>query len=122
MSSTTKVLVLGGISILLWAYCGGLIAVGQLVMSMDATLVFHAIGAPIGAAVAAWAYHRFFGHFSPFATALAFLGTAVFLDVFVVAMLVEKSFEMFASLIGTWIPLTLIFLFAFAVGRLAQRQ
>ncbi len=122
MTSKTEVLVLGGISILLWAYCGGLIAVGQSIMSMDATLVLHAIGAPIGAAVAAWAYQRFFGHFSPLATALAFVGTAVFLDVFVVAMLVEKSFEMFASPIGTWIPLALIFVFAFAVGRLARRQ
>ena len=53
---------------------------------------------------------------------MAFLGTAVFLDVFVVAMLIEKSFEMFASPIGTWIPLTLIFFAALLAGRLARRR
>lgn len=34
-----------------WAYCGMLIGVGQRFLSMDATLVVHAVGAPIGFAL-----------------------------------------------------------------------
>ncbi|WP_137700213.1 hypothetical protein [Marimonas lutisalis] len=91
-------------------------------MSMDATLVFHAIGAPVGAAIAAWFYHRWFAQFGAVATALTFLGVAVFLDVFVVAMFIEKSFEMFTSPIGTWVPLALIFIVTAAVGRIVRRE
>ncbi|MDQ2092350.1 hypothetical protein [Marimonas arenosa] len=121
MSRLSQGLVLLAFSFALWAFCGSLIAAGQLIMSMDATLVLHATGAPIGAVVAAWTYFRFFGSFTPLAVALAFLVTAVLLDVFVVAMLIERSFAMFASPLGTWIPLTLIFLAALVTG-LAMRQ
>lgn len=34
----------------------------------------------------------------------------MFLDVFVVALLVEKSFDMFRSVLGTWLSFALIFL------------
>ena len=56
MRTLKSIFVLVGIAVLLWAYCGGLIALGSSFMSMDATLVFHAIGAPIGAGVAAWVF------------------------------------------------------------------
>jgi hypothetical protein len=40
------------------------------------------------------------------------------MDVFVVALLIERSFQMFASLLGTWIPFALIFLSSWAAGSL----
>lgn len=120
MRRLNSIFVLVGFAVLLWAYCGGLIALGRSFMSMDATLVLHAIGAPIGAAVSAWLYHRWFGQYGPLVTASAFLGVALFLDVFVVALLIEGSFQMFASPIGTWIPLALIFGTALWIGRISR--
>ena len=31
-----------------WAWCGALIAIGQRLLSLHATLIVHAIGAPLG--------------------------------------------------------------------------
>jgi hypothetical protein len=38
------------------------------------------------------------------------------MDLTVVATLIEKSYEMFTSLIGTWIPFGLMFLSTYFVG------
>ena len=39
------------------------------------------------------------------------------MDVFVVAMLINKSFDMFLSPLGTWIPFALIFAVSYAGTR-----
>lgn len=39
-----------------------------------------------------------------------FLSVAVFMDTFVVAILIERSFRMFQSIVGAWLPFGLIFL------------
>jgi hypothetical protein len=92
-----------------WALCGAIIWIGQTVTSMETTLIIHAIGAPIVFGTIASIYFRMFNCTTPIKTAIAFVSVVIFMDVFVVALLIEKSFEMFASLIGTWIPWVLIF-------------
>ncbi len=92
-----------------WGYCGGLIAVGRQYLSIDTTLIVHAVGAPVGFTLLSWLYHRKFGFTSPLNTAWIFLGVVIALDVFLVALVFEKSFAMFTSLMGTWIPFVLIF-------------
>jgi hypothetical protein len=54
-------------------------------------------------------YFKRFAFTGPLATALLFLGIVIGMDVFVVALVIEKSFVMFASFLGTWLPLALIF-------------
>jgi hypothetical protein len=49
-------------------------------------------------------------------TALIFLTFIVLGDFFVFALLVNRSLEMFTSLIGTWIPFALIFAATFLTG------
>ena len=104
-----------------WAFCGALMGVGMAVTSMDRTLVIHAVGAPLGFAVVAWFYFRRFGFTSPLVTAALFLATVIVLDIVVVALLIEKSFAMFRSPLGTWIPFALIFLSTYLTGRLTSR-
>ena len=41
---------------------------------------------------------------------------------FVVALLINRSFEMFASLLGTWIPFALIFLSTYLTGLLTTND
>jgi hypothetical protein len=46
----------------------------------------------------------------------AFIGFVILMDFFVIAIFVEKSFAMFGSLLGTWIPFGLIFAATYLVG------
>ena len=57
-----------------------------------------------------------FAFTSPLQTAFIFLAVLIVMDVFVVAMLIEKSFAMFASPLGTWLPLALIFSSTYITG------
>jgi hypothetical protein len=106
---TKKILIVLAFGFVVWAFYGALVGVGRQFMSMDKTLIVHAIGAPVGAAAASWLYFRKFDYTSPLTTAIIFVATSLMLDVFVVALLIEKSFGMFTSVIGVWIPQMLIF-------------
>ena len=101
-----------------WAFCGALVGVGRQFLSMDATLIVHAIGAPVGAAFFSWTYFRNFGFTNPLETAAIFVAASLALDFFVVALLIEKSFDMFRSVLGVWIPQALIFTATYLTGLL----
>lgn len=92
-----------------WALCGAVMLIGREVMSLQATLIVHALAAPIIFAFITWFYFSRFAFTTPLNTALVFVGTVIFMDIFVVAIFVERSFVMFASLLGTWLPFVLIF-------------
>jgi hypothetical protein len=105
-----------------WAYCGALIGVGRQFLSIHSTLVLHAIGAPFGFALVSIFYQRRYAFTSPMQTAAAFLGVVVALDLFLVAPVFEKSYAMFSSLLGTWIPFALIFTATYFAGRFTSPQ
>lgn len=105
-----------------WAYCGALIGVGRQFMIMDHTLVMHAMGAPLGFGVVSWLYHRWIRDSQPLTTAAVFLAVVVLLDVIVIALLVERSFAMFRSVLGTWLPFALIFVATYLVGLVTVRR
>jgi len=79
-------------ALLVWLVCGLTIAVGRNVVGVETTLVVHAVGAT-----------------APLRTAAFFVSFAVILDATLVALAFEKSYAMFASVLGTWAPLALIF-------------
>ena len=99
-----------------WGLCGAIIGIGRNVTSMETTLILHAIGAPVFFAIVALVYFKFFNFTSPLKTAAIFVGFVIFMDVFLVALFIEKSFAMFTSLLGTWIPFLLIFLATYITG------
>jgi hypothetical protein len=100
-----------------WAYCGILIAVGRQLLSLQTTLILHAIGAPVGFGLISRFYYRRFAFTSPAQTAAAFLGVVVGMDLLLVAPVFEKSYAMFSSLLGTWVPFALIFAATYLTGR-----
>jgi hypothetical protein len=100
-----------------WALCGAIIAVGRSITSMENTLIIHAIGVPIIFFAVSYTYFKKFYYTGPFWTALSFLLFAVIMDFFVVSLLIEKSFAMFQSKLGTWIPFILIFTVTYLTGR-----
>ena len=117
-----KTVIVLGFACAVWAFCGALVGIGRQFLSMDSTLILHAIGAPIGAAFFSWLYFRNYSFTSPLVTGAVFVGVALTLDFFVVALLIEKSFGMFASVLGVWIPQALIFSASYLTGRFIEAR
>jgi hypothetical protein len=86
-------------------------------MTLTAALVIHAVAAPMIFGLLAIQYYRKTRVLTPVSTATLFLGVVEGLDCFLVAMVILKSFDMFKSFTGTWLPLMLIFLSSYILGR-----
>ena len=84
--------------------------------TLEATLILHAIGAPIFFLAVSLVYFTRFTYTSPLHTALIFVGFVIGLDFFLVALVINRSLAMFASPIGTWVPFALIFLSTYLTG------
>lgn len=104
-----------------WAICGAVMGIGRTVTSLENTLVIHAVAAPIVFGTLSLIYFKRFSYTTPLQTAIAFLAFVVFMDTFLIALFVEKSFAMFASTLGTWIPFALIFLSTYFTGLYLER-
>lgn len=113
------ILVLG---LLGWALCGTIMFVGMSIMSLETTLIIHAIGAPVIFSLISVFYFRRFHFTTSLQTALAFLLIVILMDFFVVALIINKSFEMFQSPLGTWIPFALIFLSTYLTGAITHHR
>lgn len=99
-----------------WALCGATMFVGMETLSMQAALIVHAVAAPVFFTIISLVYFKKFNFTKPLQTGIIFVGFVILMDFFVVAMLIEGSFEMFASPLGTWIPFALIFLSIYLTG------
>jgi hypothetical protein len=100
-----------------WAICGASIGIGRQIFTMDTTLILHAVVAPLAFAGLSWHYFKAHPKSSPLGTASATLGIVVGLDALLVAPLFERSYAMFTSLLGTWLPFVLIFVSVYLTGR-----
>ncbi len=105
-----------------WALCGATMGIAMAATTAGNALVIHAAAAPVIFAGITLFYFRRFGYLAPLKAAAAFAGVVIFMDVFVVALLVEKSFDMFRSLLGTWLPFLLMFVASWLTGILVGRQ
>jgi hypothetical protein len=101
-----------------WALCAATIGVGRRLTTLRRALIAHAVAAPLIFALVSAAYFVWVGGTGPAATAAIFVAIVILLDVFVVALLIEKSFAMFRSVLGTWLPFGLIFVASWVTGHL----
>lgn len=99
-----------------WALCGAIMGIGPLFLSMETTLILHAIGAPIIFAAVSWNYFNRFGYTTPLQTAILFTSFVISMDLLLVSWIILGNFEMFASVIGTWLPFTLLFTATYLTG------
>ena len=109
-------------ALIVWAVCGATISIGRSITTMKTTLIIHAIGAPIFAFVVSMFYYKKFNYTSPIWTAIFFLIVVIAMDAGLVAPVFEKSYEMFKSILGTWIPFLLIFLSTYITGIIIKRK
>ena len=105
-----------GLALVLWGACGAVIAVGRKLWSLDTTLRVHLIAAPVFAFLVSAAHALLAPDFDPALRAAAITALVILLDAGVVAPLFERSFAMFRSFIGTWLPFIAIFLASWAAG------
>jgi len=105
-----------------WVICAAIMGAGMNIFSMNTTLIIHAIGGPIGFLILSLIYFKKFNFTSPFQTAIIFIGFIIFMDFFLVALFIEKSFDMFKNPLGTWIPFALIFLATYLTGVIITKR
>jgi hypothetical protein len=105
-----------------WALCGATMGIGMATMTLENALIVHAIGAPIFFTIISLIYFQKFNYTTALQTAMIFVGFVIAVDFFVVALLINRSLEMFANLLGTWIPFALIFASTYLTGLVVQRS
>lgn len=105
-----------------WSLCTATMLFGMATMSLSKALIIHAVGAPIFSGLVSLFYYRRFNYTTPLQTAAIFVSFAILVDFFVIALLVNRSLEMFASLLGTWIPFALMFASTYLTGLFAVRS
>jgi hypothetical protein len=99
-----------------WALCGLAMAIGMATTSLTNALIIHAVAVPIIFALVSSVYFKKFRYTSPFQTAIIFVSVVIVLDILIVALLIERSFEMFTSILGTWVPFLLISVSTYLTG------
>jgi hypothetical protein len=117
-----RVSVIAALGLFGWALCGAIMFVGMAVLSLETTLIIHAIGAPVIFTAISWFYFKKLNYTSPLQTSVSFLLIVIFMDFFLVALIINRSMEMFQSLLGTWIPFSLIFLSTYLTGLKVESQ
>ena len=105
-----------------WVLCGAIMLIGRSVTSLQTALIIHAIGVFVIFAIIGSNYFKRFNYTTPLQTAIIFVSFVILMDVFIVALLIEKSFEMFRSILGTWIPFIFIFKSTYLAGLYALHR
>ena len=99
-----------------WAICAAIMGIGMQIFSMKTTLIIHAIGGPLAFLIISLIYFKKFNYTTPLLTAIIFIGFIIFMDFFLVALVIQKSLDMFKNPLGTWIPFASIFLTTYLTG------
>jgi len=107
------------LALVLWTACGGVIAGGRRVWSMQTTLIVHLFAAAAFAFAAGVVHKLLAPDFDALTRAAAMTSVIVALDALVVAPFFERSYAMFRSALGTWIPFAAIFVATWAAGWVA---
>lgn len=116
MKEIWKVVVILAHAFVGWVLCGAIMLIGRSVTSLQTTLIIHAISVFVIFAIIGLNYFKRFNYTTPLQTAIIFVSFVILMDVFIVALLIEKSFEMFRSILGTWIPFIFIFKATYLAG------
>ena len=99
-----------------WALCAATMGIAMATTTQDNALYIHAVLAPVFFSAVSLNYFRTDNHLTPLRTAFAFTSFVIFVDFFVVALLLLQNLDMFSSVLGTWIPFVLIFLSTYLTG------
>ena len=105
-----------------WALCGATMSVGMAMTSLPRALLIHAFAAPIIFSAVSLSNFSRPSALSPLLGAIVFVGFVITVDFFVVALAINRSLEIFMSVLGTWLPFALIFASTYFTGLTRQRR
>jgi hypothetical protein len=105
-----------------WGLCGLVMYAGMATTTTANAIIIHLIAAPVVFWALSTLYFKRFDYFSPLHTAAILVAVVISLDVIIVALIIEKSFDMFRSPMGTWIVFGLIFVVTWLTGIQIRRQ
>jgi hypothetical protein len=115
-SDIEAVLLLSLSAFVVWLACGLTMAFGRSAFGLETALRIHAIAAPVFAALVSLVYFRRFHAVTPLVAAAFVTAFIVVLDAGLVAPVFEKSYAMFSSILGTWLPFLSIFVATYLTG------
>ena len=116
MKNLIRTIVILLFGIIGWAACGAVFYVSEIIFKTYLAILIHFILAPVIFAVLSYVYFKYFNLTSSIKTAVVVTGIVIALDFFIVALLIEKNFQMFTSVMGTWLPFAFIFITVFTTG------
>jgi hypothetical protein len=105
-----------------WALCGAVMLVGMRLLSLQNALLLHLFAAPLIFALLSLSYHKKEPSARPLLVAAGFTVIVMAMDFFLVAMVIQKSFSMFRSYMGTWLPFGMIFISSWRTGRSMKKD
>jgi len=111
-----------GLAFVGWTLREAITRIGLQLTTPSTTLMVHAIAAPLIFGVLSAFYFARYHFTSPLQTALVFVAIVIVIDIAVVALLILRSFDMFASIEGTWLPFALIFASTYLLGSIVTRR
>ena len=92
-----------------WALCAAAMGIASAATPQAEALVIHALVAPILFVFVSRLYFQKYAYTTPLQTACIFVSIAILMDFLVVGLLLNHGLGLFASPLGTWVPLLLIF-------------
>jgi hypothetical protein len=99
-----------------WGLCGAVMGIGMRLMSLQNALLVHLFAAPVIFALVTLSYQKKVPSARPLWVAAGFTVFVMAMDFFLVAMVIQKSFAMFRSATGTWLPFGMIFMSSWRTG------
>lgn len=105
-----------------WALCGAVMGIGMRLLSLENALLTHLFAAPLIFALVSLSFHKKAPSSRPFIVAAGFTAFVMAMDFILVAWVIQKSFAMFGSLMGTWMPFAMIFISSWMTGRSLKKS
>jgi hypothetical protein len=105
-----------------WAICGMIMGIGMATTTLDNALILHAAFVPVVFFGVSMLYFSKFNYTTPLQTAGIFVAFVILMDIFVVSMIINKSFEMFYSFLGTWFVFGEIFVTTYFTGKFTTKK
>ncbi|MBX3246617.1 MAG: hypothetical protein KF901_05485 [Myxococcales bacterium] len=105
-----------GYAVVGWALHAALLLGLQSVAPRGVALVAHSVLVTLAFVALSWRYFHARGARDPLPTALTFVGVVAALDALVLAGVVYRSADIFASVATTWLPFALLFAATAATG------
>jgi len=102
--------------VIAWGACGLVFGGARALWGMEIALWLHLGAAPLIAYTATLCLWNNPRHPRPVPAAALLIGTVFCLDLLLVAPFFERSFRMFESLLGTWLPMSLIAITSLLTG------